>query len=100
MRDHSGRWQIEHTDDLNVWAAVRRSPDGRHVRVLVAHDPASLRGKLASPGSRRARPGEPARVSPSRGRMDIGTVHMSGTTMGMLSLPAVLARTAFRYYLP
>jgi hypothetical protein len=48
MRDHSGRWQAGHTDDLNVWAAVRRSPDGRHIRVLVAHDPASLRGKLAS----------------------------------------------------
>jgi hypothetical protein len=32
--------------------------------------------------------------------MGIGTVHMSGTTMGVLSLPAVLARAAFRYYLP
>jgi hypothetical protein len=46
MRDHGGTWQIEHTEELNVWTAVRRSPDGRHIRVLVAHDPASLRGKL------------------------------------------------------
>jgi hypothetical protein len=47
MRDHAGTWQIEHTEDLNVWTAVRRSPDGRHIRTLVARDPASLRRKLA-----------------------------------------------------
>lgn len=47
MQDHGDRWQIEHTEELNVWSAVRRSPDGRHIRVVVAHDPAGLRGKLA-----------------------------------------------------
>jgi hypothetical protein len=46
MRDHGERWQIEHTD-LGVWTAVRKSPDGRHIRVLVAHDVTGLRGKLA-----------------------------------------------------
>jgi hypothetical protein len=48
MHDHGERWQIEHTDDLNVWTAVRRSPDGRHIRVLVGRDIAALRGKLAT----------------------------------------------------
>jgi hypothetical protein len=38
MRDHGGRWQIEHTEDLSVWTVVCRSPDGRHIRVPVAHD--------------------------------------------------------------
>ena len=47
IHDHGEHWQIEHTGDLNVWTAVRRSPDGRHIRVLVARDPAGLRGKLA-----------------------------------------------------
>ena len=46
IHDHGERWQIEHTGDLDVWTAVRKSPDGRHIRVLVARDPASLRGKL------------------------------------------------------
>jgi hypothetical protein len=46
IHDHGEHWQIEHTGDLDVWTAVRRSPDGRHIRVLVAHDPTSLRGKL------------------------------------------------------
>jgi len=46
MRDHGDRWQIEHNPGLAVWTAVRRSPDGRHIHVLVAHDPAGLRGKL------------------------------------------------------
>ena len=45
--DHGGRWQIEHTEELDAWIAVRKSPDGRHIRVIVAHDPAGLRGKLA-----------------------------------------------------
>jgi hypothetical protein len=45
IHDHGERWQIEHTGDLNVWTAVRRSRDGRHIRVLVARDP-SLRGQL------------------------------------------------------
>jgi hypothetical protein len=41
------RWQVEHVSDLDVWAAVRKSPDGKHIRVLVARDPASLRRELA-----------------------------------------------------
>ena len=48
MHDHGARWQIEHEPDLDAWVAVRKSPDGRHIRVLVAHDPAGLRGKLAT----------------------------------------------------
>jgi len=47
IHDHGEQWQIEHDPGLNVWTAVRRSPDGRHIRVLVARDPAGLRGKLA-----------------------------------------------------
>jgi hypothetical protein len=54
LHDHGEHWQIEHSGDLDVWTAVRRSPDGRHIRVLVARDPAGLRGKLetveAEPG--------------------------------------------------
>jgi hypothetical protein len=46
IHDHGEHWQIEHTGDLNVWTAVRRSADGRHIRVLVARDPADLRGKV------------------------------------------------------
>ena len=46
IHDHGEHWQIEHTGDLDVWTAVRRSADGRHIRVLVARDPAGLRGKL------------------------------------------------------
>jgi len=41
IHDHGERWQIEHTGDLDVWTAVRRSRDGRHIRVLVARDPAA-----------------------------------------------------------
>jgi hypothetical protein len=46
LHDYGATWQLEYTEDLNVWSAVRRSPDGRHIRVLIAHDPAGLRGKL------------------------------------------------------
>ena len=46
IHDHGERWQLEHDPSLDVWTAVRRSPDGRHIRVLVARDPAALRGKL------------------------------------------------------
>ena len=75
--DHGGRWQIEHDPELDVWIAVRKSPDGRHIRVLVAHDPAGLRGKLADTGGRGARPGQPARGRPAWRRVDLGTVHVS-----------------------
>jgi hypothetical protein len=46
IHDHGEQWQIEHESGLDVWTAVRRSRDGRHIRVLVARDPAGLRGKL------------------------------------------------------
>jgi hypothetical protein len=46
IHDHGERWQIEHDPGLDVWTAVRQSPDGRHIRVLVARDPAGLRSKL------------------------------------------------------
>jgi hypothetical protein len=46
LHEHGGRWQIEHTG-LSVWTAVRKSPDGRHISMLVAHDLTGLRGKLA-----------------------------------------------------
>jgi hypothetical protein len=46
IHDHGERWQLERDPGLDVWTAVRRSPDGRHIRVLVARDPAALRGKL------------------------------------------------------
>jgi hypothetical protein len=43
---HEDGWQIEHETGLNVWTAVRKSPDGRHIRVLVGRDPATLRDKI------------------------------------------------------
>jgi hypothetical protein len=48
MREHGGRWQIEHTEDFDVWTAIRKSPDGRQVRILVSRDPVGLRRKLAA----------------------------------------------------
>jgi hypothetical protein len=41
------RWQIGHQDDPPAWVAVRRATPTR-VHVLVAHDLADLRSKLAS----------------------------------------------------
>jgi hypothetical protein len=46
LHDFGAAWQLEYTEELDVWSAVRRSPDGRHIRVVVARDPAGLRGKL------------------------------------------------------
>ena len=59
LHDHGAHWQIEHTSELNVWIAVHRSADGRHIRVLVAYDAASLRGKLKDAGSDDPGPGNP-----------------------------------------
>jgi hypothetical protein len=39
------RWLIQ-LEDLGVWSAVRKSEDGRHVRVLVARTAAELLAKL------------------------------------------------------
>jgi hypothetical protein len=63
MHDHGERWQIEHTGDLNVWTAVRRSPDGRHIRVLVGRDIAALRGKLETVEADEPGPGNPPGVA-------------------------------------
>ena len=46
LHDFGAAWQLEYEPGLDVWTAVRRSRDGRHIRVLVARDPAGLRGKL------------------------------------------------------
>ena len=59
LHDHGAHWQIEHTGELNVWIAVRRSADGRHIRVLVAYDPASLRTKLEDAERDDPGPGNP-----------------------------------------
>jgi hypothetical protein len=57
---HPG-WQVEHDTGLNVWHAVRKSADGRHIRVLVGRDPAALREKIedaeADEGGQRPAPG-------------------------------------------
>jgi hypothetical protein len=63
IHDHGERWQIEHTGDLDVWTAVRRSRDGRHIRVLVARDPASLRGKLETVETNEPGPENPPGVA-------------------------------------
>jgi hypothetical protein len=84
MHEHGGRRQIEREPDLDVWTAVRRSPDGRHIRVLVAHDPASLRGKLET-----AEADEPAQttrlVSPSP---------VAGGSWGRAREPSALGRVS------
>jgi hypothetical protein len=51
MHDHGQRWQIEHDPAMGVWTAVHRSPDGRHIRMLVARTPAALGTKLADADS-------------------------------------------------
>jgi hypothetical protein len=43
-------WAIEHETDLDVWTAVHRSPDSRHIRVIVAHTAAELAAKLETAG--------------------------------------------------
>jgi len=67
LHDHGADWQIEYIEDLNVWSAVRRSPDGRHTRVLVARDPASLRGKLETVAYDEPGPENPPGVAQSGG---------------------------------
>jgi hypothetical protein len=47
MDRFGGRWEIEsHPSGLDVWTAVRKSTDGRHIRVIVARNAAELTGKL------------------------------------------------------
>jgi len=45
QRRYGDRWQIE-LEDLGVWSAVRRTPDGRHIRCLVARTTDELAAKL------------------------------------------------------
>jgi hypothetical protein len=45
-RGFGDRWQIEQPA-LGIWSATHRSGDGRHVRVIIAHGPEELAGKLA-----------------------------------------------------
>jgi hypothetical protein len=50
LHEHGGAWQIEYVSGLDVWSAVRKSPDGRHMHVLVARDPAALSAKITDAG--------------------------------------------------
>jgi hypothetical protein len=40
------RWQIELESTLGVWSALRRSPDGRHIRCLIGRTRGELLAKL------------------------------------------------------
>ena len=44
VREYGDRWQIDRVS-IEVWTAVHRSPDRRHIRVLVG-TPEELRSKL------------------------------------------------------
>ena len=76
MHDHGGRWQIEHTAELDAWIAVRKSTDGRHIRVLVAYDPASLRGKLEDAGRDDPGPHNPPGVAQPGGGWISGSMNL------------------------
>ncbi len=45
LREYGRRWQISRP--LGMWCALRRSPDGRAERYLVARSATELAGKLA-----------------------------------------------------
>jgi hypothetical protein len=45
QRRFGDRWHIE-LEDLGVWSAVRKSPDGRHIRCIIGRTTAELAGKL------------------------------------------------------
>jgi hypothetical protein len=46
QRRFGERWQIELEHTLGVWSAVRKSADGRHIRVIIGPSAAELAGKL------------------------------------------------------
>jgi hypothetical protein len=53
----TGRWQIERCPGgLDVWAATRRSDDGRQIRYIVARTAAELAAKLEAADSEGATP--------------------------------------------
>ena len=76
LHDHGSDWQIEHEPGLDVWTAVQRSPDGRHIRVLVAYDPASLRGKLEDAGRDDPGPHNPPGVAQPGGGWISGSMNL------------------------
>ena len=46
MHDFGDQWQIAFEQDVNAWTALKRPPDGRHIRYLVAHEADALRRKI------------------------------------------------------
>jgi len=48
QQEYGGRWDIAFQQDLRIWSAERRSPDGRQRRFIGEHTPAGLAGKLAA----------------------------------------------------
>ncbi len=59
QRQYGDRWQIELESTLGVWSALRRSPDGRHIRVIIGRDAAELMAKLET--AETVEPPEPPR---------------------------------------
>ena len=47
LTPYTRRWQIDaHPAGLDIWSALWRSDDGRHIRVLIARTPMELASKL------------------------------------------------------
>jgi len=47
LNPYLGRWKIgANPGGLPAWTAQHCSPDGRHIRYIVAHSPEELAGKL------------------------------------------------------
>jgi hypothetical protein len=47
LAPYARRWQIDaHPAGLDIWSAIWRSEDGRHIRVLIARTPTELASKL------------------------------------------------------
>jgi hypothetical protein len=44
IKDHGGRWVIEHTGASTAWVAARR--DGDDIRILGSHDVGGLRYQI------------------------------------------------------
>ena len=44
IKDHGGRWVIEHTGSSTAWVAARR--DGDDIRIIGAHDVGGLRYRI------------------------------------------------------
>jgi hypothetical protein len=61
------RWQAEHDTELDVWTAVRRSADGRHIRVLVGRDAVALRERIEDAEAEEPDPPAPGTAHPGGG---------------------------------